>query len=152
MIFSVYLLKFTIMNREEKNAYQRQYRSLNNNLTTKKYEKTKKGFLMRLYRNMESRINGVQKMKFHLYKGKGLLSREDFYQWALLNESFLSLFDTYEKENYNRKLAPSVDRINSDLGYSLENMEWVTHSENSRRGSNSRNLKYNYKSKVNGTA
>lgn len=35
---------------------------------------------------------------------------------------------------YDRKLAPTVDRVNSTLGYEVWNMEWVTHSENSRRG------------------
>ena len=28
----------------------------------------------------------------------------------------------------------SVDRVDSSKGYELSNMEWVTHSENSRRG------------------
>ena len=31
-------------------------------------------------------------------------------------------------------LAPTVDRIDPERGYSFGNMEWVTHSENSRRG------------------
>ena len=39
-----------------KNEKQRLSRKLNNNLHTKKYEKTKKGFLVRLYRNMLSRV------------------------------------------------------------------------------------------------
>lgn len=90
---------------------------------------------MRAYRNMQSRICGIQKEKHHLYKGKTLLSREDFYKWAKSSEKFYILFNIWEQSKYNRKLTPSVDRINSELGYELNNMEWVTHSENSRRGS-----------------
>lgn len=102
---------------------------------TNRYEKTKKGFLMRLYRNMKSRVNGTQKMKYHLYKGKELLPKDEFYEWASKNGDFHRLFSEYEESKYDRKLAPSVDRIDSSKGYELNNMEFVTMSENSRRGS-----------------
>lgn len=118
---------------DKEKLYQREYRKRINNSVTKNYEKTKKGFLMRLYRNMQSRIEGVQKKKFHLYKDKELLSRTDFYNWATNNPSFHSLFEIYENSKYERKLSPSVDRIDSTKGYNLENMEFVTMSENSRR-------------------
>lgn len=124
--------------RELKNLKQREYRAKTNNKETKKYEKTKNGFLMRLYRNMQSRIDGVQKLKAHLYNGKSLIDRSSFYYWAKNNEQFHILFDAYEKSNFDRKLAPSVDRIDSKLGYELSNMEFVTHSENSSRASRNR--------------
>lgn len=100
----------------------------------KRYEKTENGFLMRIYRNMKSRITGIQKQKAHLYVGKYLLPKEDFYAWAKNSSEFKSLFKKYEESKYDRKLAPSVDRIDSSKGYEISNMEWVTHSENSRRG------------------
>src|SRR5437868_1147795 len=62
---------------------QRRIRAKINNRYTHKYEKTPKGFLMRLYRNMQSRVTGVQKKKYHLYEGKELLPRAEFYDWAL---------------------------------------------------------------------
>lgn len=101
----------------------------------KRYEKTPKGFLVRLYRNMKSRIEGIQKAKFHLYEGKSLLDKEKFYEWAESHPKFMELYNYYVASSYNRKLAPSVDRINPDKGYRLDNMEWVTMSENSRRSS-----------------
>jgi hypothetical protein len=124
---------------EEQLIRQRLRRKANNNSATRKYEKTKKGFLVRLYRNMQSRITGVQKVKHHLYKGKYLLPREEFYEWALTSTSFHILFETWENSEYCRKLAPSVDRVDSSKGYYLDNMEWVTHSVNSSRGSKSQN-------------
>jgi hypothetical protein len=33
----------------------------------KKYEKTPKGYLMRTYRNMKSRVLGIQHKKAHIY-------------------------------------------------------------------------------------
>jgi hypothetical protein len=100
------------------------------NKSTHKYEKTKKGFLMRLYRNMKSRITGVQSKKHHLYKGKSLLEKNDFYSWALKSKDFHELFDIWEKSKYEQTLTPSVDRILFNKGYELENMRWVTFSEN----------------------
>lgn len=123
----------------DKNEKQRLYRSRTNNAITKKYEKTPNGFLVRLYRNMKSRITGVQVAKFHLYEGKELLAKNDFYEWAKNSPKFYQLFKEYEDSNYDRKLAPSVDRVNSKLGYFIDNMEWVTHSENSRRANHKKN-------------
>jgi len=123
------------MTREEANKHQREYRIRTGNLSTKKYEKTRSGFLMRAYRNMESRVTGVQKAKYHLYKGKELLAREAFYAWAIDQWPFYELWLAYERSGYDRKLCPSVNRINSDRGYTVDNMEWITHSENSRLGS-----------------
>lgn len=101
---------------------------------SRSYEKTKKGFLMRKYRNMKSRILGIQKKKFHLYEGKSLIEKELFYRWAESSPQFHALFEEWEKSGYDRKLSPSVDRIDSEKGYIMGNLEWITHSENSRRG------------------
>ena len=109
---------------------------------SKKYAKTKKGFLMNAYHNMRGRVTGIQKNKAHLYMGKSLLPRELFYSWALASPEFHFLFNAWDASSYERVLCPSVDRIDSAKGYELSNMEWVTHSENSRRGSVSRNLIY----------
>ncbi len=117
------------------NEIQRIKRKENKNETTHKYEKTPTGFLMREYRNMESRVTGVQKEKAHLYLGLPLLDRFEFYDWAKSQQSFFVLFKIWENKGYDRKLTPTVDRIDSSKGYEFGNMEWVTHSENSRRGS-----------------
>lgn len=119
----------------EQNAKQREKRKANGNAHTIKYERTKHGKLMRLYRNMKSRIDGIQWMKAHLYSGKYLLPKYEFYAWALQSSEFHRLFREWEESGYDRKLAPSVDRVDSKHGYAIWNMEWVTHSENSRRGS-----------------
>lgn len=116
------------------NALQKAHRSKNKYWDCKKYEKTHNGFVMRMYRNMKSRIEGIQKQKAHLYDGKAILSKEQFYKWVLNNPDFLRLFELYKDSGFDRKLAPSVDRVDSKLGYELSNMEIITHSENSRRG------------------
>ena len=126
------------MNREEENKKQRERRAKTNNATTKKYEKTHKGFLVRTYRNMLSRVSGVTKNKNHLYLGKEILNKHIFYAYSLNNNSFNKLFYDWELSGYERRLTPSIERINSNLGYTLDNIEWITFSENCRRGNQSR--------------
>ena len=114
---------------------QREYRAANGNIVTKRYERTKAGKLMRTYRNMQSRVLGILKNKAHLYEGKELLSRDAFYEWAMSSPEFHRLYDGWVASGYRCGASPSVDRIDASEGYVLWNMEWITHSENSRRSS-----------------
>ena len=118
--------------REQRLAYQKEHRKKTNNFSTKKYEKTKSGFLVRCYRNMLSRVTGVTKNKNHLYLGKEILKKEIFYNWAIADQDFNELFNNWEKVEYERKSTPSIDRINSANGYTLDNIRWITFAENSR--------------------
>lgn len=80
---------------------------------------------------MQSRVTGVQKLKAHLYQGKELLDRTVFYTWALEHATFWKLFAEWQKSGYDRKLTPTVNRVDANRGYTLDNMEWLTHSQNS---------------------
>jgi hypothetical protein len=111
------------------------------NVDTHKYEKTIEGFLMRAYRNMKSRITGVQKEKHYLYAGKELLSKEEFYDWARKSSDFLKLYKEWVNFEFNQKLTPSVNRINPNIGYIIPNMEWITNSQNSALSSVTKKMK-----------
>ena len=126
---------------------QREYRLRVGNEPTKAYEKTVNGYLVRAYRNMKSRITGIQKKKFYLYAGKELMPKDEFYNWAKSQPSFFSLFEKYKQSGYEQRIAPSVDRIDSSKGYEVGNIRWITHSENSRLGNISRNKRI-HKGKV----
>lgn len=118
---------------------QRIRRALNNNAYTKKYEKTQNGFLMRMYRNMKSRVTGVQKKNPYLYVGKELIDKKDFYELAVSSNDFQALFKIWSDSGYVRKMCPSVDRINPELGYTKENIRFVTwefNYRNVRKGMN----------------
>jgi hypothetical protein len=122
------------MNNELTNKRLREYRARTGNAATKKYEKSIAGKLMRSYRNIVSRVSGVQAKKHHLYKGKDVLSKQDFYDWSLNNKDFYRLYEDWCASGFDRKLSPSVDRIDTSKGYTIDNMRWITHSENSRLG------------------
>jgi hypothetical protein len=123
-----------MMTKEEKLLWQRERRAADGNASTKKYEKTVNGFLMRAYRNMESRAKGIQKKKAHLYQNVTVLPRDEFYAWSKESSEFKRLWREWEESGHDRKLTPSVDRIDSLGSYDLDNMRWITHSENSRLG------------------
>lgn len=118
-----------------RNIIQTEYRNKIGPKEYMKYEKTQQGFLMRAYRNMKSRVTGIQKAKYHLYDHCSLLDKELFYKWAWSDSNFIMLYQCWILANRDRKLTPSVDRIDSSKGYDLSNMRWITHSENSRQGS-----------------
>lgn len=104
----------------------------------KDYEKTLNGYLVRVYRNMKSRVTGIQAKKAHLYNGKSILPKETFYQFSLNDNNYLTLHKAWADSGYTNKLAPSIDRRDSSIGYDLDNIRWITHSENSKRGAISR--------------
>lgn len=101
-----------------------------------RYWKTRKGKLMMTYNNMNRRVRGY--VKSHLYEGLDLLSRDDFYRFSLCGESYHKLYEDWVSSDYERRLSPSIDRIDTSLGYVLGNIQWITQSENSRKGAVSR--------------
>lgn len=116
---------------EEYLRKQRIYRAATGNRATKKYERTKKGKLMRTYRNMQSRVKGILKQKAHLYEGLPIMPREQFYMWAMSSKTFNALFDAWAEAGYKCGDSPSIDRIDPDKGYVIGNVRWLTHRENS---------------------
>jgi len=51
------------------------------------------------------------------------------YAWAL-NNGLMGLVSAWETSGYHMQLAPSVDRLNDALGYTLDNIQLVTWKEN----------------------
>ena len=95
------------------------------------YERTPKGFLMRAYRNMLGRTRGLTSRSNHIYKGLPICEKEEFYKWSMQPDSgFLELLENYRESGFERSLAPSVDRKDKHEGYLLDNMRWVTISQN----------------------
>ena len=114
------------------NTYLREYRSKTKNKNTLNYEKTLKGKLMRTYRNMLSRVTGIQKAKAHIYEGLDILDKEDFYEWSLKKMDYKRIYKEWVESDYSRKFTPSIDRKDPKEGYIIGNMRWVTHSYNSK--------------------
>ena len=120
---------------ESKRAYESS-RMEERKEANRRYWKTPKGKVMMTFNNMSRRVRGY--VKPHLYKGLDIMPREEFYSWSLGNIDFDRLFVAWEASGHERKLSPSVDRVDNSKGYTIGNIRWITHSENSRLGAVSR--------------
>lgn len=98
----------------------------------KEHRRTKEGFLKSTYFNMKTRVEG-RDHKAVSSVGQPILSKAEFFSWALNNPDFHYLYRDWVESGYQMKYAPSVDRIDERFGYELFNMQFVTHGENVRR-------------------
>ncbi len=89
---------------------------------------------MRTYRNMKSRVTGVQKKKYHLYAHSALLGKEEFYDWALQDGKFMAIYYAWVFANYDQRFSPSIDRIDSSKGYTPDNCQFVLWAINVFKG------------------
>ena len=107
--------------------------------SVKDRKKNKRMYLVDKYESMKQRVNGthVSKRHQHIYVGLELMDRDEFIENSLKDPEYNKLHDEWANSNYEYKLAPSTDRVNGDIGYLWENIDWVTHSVNSRNGANS---------------
>jgi len=87
-------------------------------------------FLDYKYSSMKRRVSGKSTNRPDLYSGKAIVPKDAFMVWAKNNPDFLSLYKRWVSCNFDRKLTPTINRINSSRGYTLDNMEWMTNSQN----------------------
>jgi hypothetical protein len=80
---------------------------------------------------MKSRTEGKNTKSPHLYKGLPILPKDVFISWAKNHPDFLKLYKRWKTCDFDLKLTPTVNRMNSSKGYTLDNIEWMTHSQNS---------------------
>lgn len=80
----------------------------------------------------------LKEIKGHSYSsyGKKFLSREDWLKWCYEDKNykkFLKLYKNWKLSNFNKKLSPSIDRINNKRSYMKNNLQWLTLSQNSSK-------------------
>lgn len=113
--------------------YQRQWRA--------RWHRTKIGVIKKAYSRLKDRISGRVKHTRHIYAGLPACSREEFTEWAVNDENFHRLYDTWKESGYTRRLLPTIDRLNTRNGYVIPNIRWVSYSENIIRGNRERWLR-----------
>lgn len=85
------------------------------------------------YAHMKARHEG-RATHFSHCEGKGLMSREEFFEWCKDFENmqdFLTIYFEWASKGFPRDLSPSVDRIDSKLGYVAGNLQWLSFYDNS---------------------
>jgi len=93
--------------------------------------RTFKGYFSDVYHRIKWRCGGGDKR----YEGMAYMKP---YEWKFFLEETTAprrtLYESWVASGYSMRMAPSIDRINSELGYVFDNCRWLTHSENSSLG------------------
>ena len=100
----------------------------------RKHILSKNVFLCNLWYRMNNRTKGKDTNRPHLYIGKECLTYKEFKPWALSHPWFNRLWNAYVASEYVIRLAPSVDRKDTSLGYTIDNMRWISNSRNCSLG------------------
>lgn len=100
-------------------------------------------FLKNLYTQIKYRVTSKTRKQSYLYYGLGLMNKSDFLDY-IHNIDFNNLYDKWI-ENKDRKLTPTLDRIDSSKGYVFDNLKWETLSDNVKniKNHNRKKLKEN---------
>ena len=85
-------------------------------------KRTKRGHMEKLYHSMRYNSQG-RKHDAPEY------SKAAFFEWCTKNK-FDTFYDNWVKSDYDRNLAPSIDRINPSKPYHLNNIQVTTWEEN----------------------
>lgn len=69
-------------------------------------------------------------------EGKDIISKEEFMEWCYKESnknSFIKLQKIWKESGYKRTLAPSIDRIDNEKGYSIDNLQWLSLRDNIKK-------------------
>lgn len=68
------------------------------------------------------------------YYGKKFLSREEWAEFCKrTEEQFIDMYYRWQESGYKRTLSPSIDRINNNGDYTLDNIQWLPLAENDKK-------------------
>jgi len=92
-------------------------------LNNKRYHKTFEGLLTQIYRHQR----GASKQRGHPLPP---YTKEELKEWLLAQPSFKELYSNWVASDYNKMLTPSIDRLDDNIGYLLDNIQLTTWSFN----------------------
>lgn len=120
------------LNKEKIRAYNNEWKR-NHPEGQQKYNRTLRGVISNRWTKMRERVEGKTPKGREKYLGLYLCPKDLFIEWASSDKALIELHRNWVLNNYSMKFSPSIDRIDSTKGYSIDNMQWMTHSENSRK-------------------
>ena len=87
----------------------------------------------RMYSRAKERVGGKRPHPHkEIWLGLSICSKEEFYKWFDSNKQKIkSLWNKYLEGGKKRGLTLSLNRINSEQGYIIGNIEIITQAENS---------------------
>lgn len=102
-----------------------------------KYHKTKDENIKDLYISIKRRIG-----KQGLYKKRKLLIEyKDFYDFLIKNKQYNRIYKEWVNNDFYYVISPSIDRIDNNGDYTLENIQVLTRLQNIRKGQGNGEIK-----------
>lgn len=94
-------------------------------------KRTKEGLVSRIFHDQTKscKTRGHEKQKY---------SKEELLEWCLSKKEFHSLFDEWKNSGFQRRLSPSIDRLDDYKTYSFDNIQIVPFFENEAKANSDR--------------
>ena len=109
-------------------------KSMCQNCWHKVKRKTNKDFwLSTRYTEIVQRCTNPNNVRTNNYNGLEYCTREEFKSKFINDSQFLYTFEQWAIRNYDILYSPSIDRIDNTKGYTLDNIQVLTHSDNSSK-------------------
>lgn len=97
--------------------------------------RSKSGLLRRIYnRQTKSSIDRGHELQSY--------TLQDLYDRYLESYKFIRLYKNWVKSDYNKNCTPSLDRIDPDKSYTLDNIQIMTWQENNIKGHKENSIRY----------
>jgi len=87
-------------------------------------------YLQTCYSELSRRVKTFDPLRPNYY-GLNKCTKSEFLNKFLTDSEFLRLYKNWQISGYKRRHSPSIDRINNSLGYTLDNIRFILHTENS---------------------
>lgn len=124
------------------NFYKNQYKcKVCHKLWMRHYRRTFRGFLDQKYTAMSKRVRGKDRNCLFTVAGLPIITREQFLTWSYEQKELPALFEAYKDSNWDFKLCPTIDRIDSTKGYIFGNIQYLTQSNNSKKNKGIKRIK-----------
>jgi len=97
------------------------------------YNRRPLNVIKRAYHNILRRTSGLDPMT---PKSAGLpvgFTQDQFILWTLNETRFWALYEQWQAHGYSRDWAPSIDRLDDDLGYVPNNVRWIVWHANQNK-------------------
>lgn len=89
----------------------------------KKYQRSDKGIRTSRYAKMKQEAK---------QKGLKLLSSREFYNWTIEDGKFWHYYCDYSENDYDKKLAPVIERIDKVKEFVADNIRWTIQKNKNR--------------------